>query len=177
MNRRCNTSYSPDFNAPILDQSRHLGMGTSGGDRQLVPGNPCRSAAEGGRLFRPPVQPSGGSQTPLLDRAASTSGSNDCLRLSRFYQPRKCRFHLGFSLGWTLAHEDSSRTSLDVSDQKIPRDDGRGYISLACRAFRNDKPWSHAASDGPRRRTPAQASNQVHLVRPRYYRWGGDSDR
>ena len=26
-------SYSPDFNAPILDQSRHLGMGTSGGDR------------------------------------------------------------------------------------------------------------------------------------------------
>ena len=44
-------SYSPDFDAPILDQSRHLGLGTSGGDRQPVPGYPCRGAGAGGRLF------------------------------------------------------------------------------------------------------------------------------
>ena len=46
-------SYSPDFNAPILDQSRHLGLGAPGGDRQSLSGHSvCRGAREGRRLFR-----------------------------------------------------------------------------------------------------------------------------
>ena len=80
-------SYSPDCNAPIFDRSRHLGLGTSGGDRQPVPGHPYRGARAGRRLFRPPVQPSGGSQTPLPDRAASTSRRNDWPRPSQHSPP------------------------------------------------------------------------------------------
>ncbi len=45
-------SYSPDFNAPIIDQSHHLGLGASGGNRRCVPGNPCRSTGSGGQLLR-----------------------------------------------------------------------------------------------------------------------------
>ena len=92
-------SYSPDFNAPILDQSRHLGLGASGGDCQPVPGHPCRSSGEDGGLFRPPAQPSGGSQAPLPDRAASTSGRINGQQPNRLAVPCKCRFHLGFGLG------------------------------------------------------------------------------
>ena len=48
-------SYSPDFNA----DEAIWALGPSGGDRQPVPGYPCRSAREGGRLFRSRV-PGGG---------------------------------------------------------------------------------------------------------------------
>ena len=77
----------------------YLGLGAPGGDCQPVPGHSCRSAREGGRLFHQLGRPTGGSQTALPDRTANTSGSNDWPRPSRFYRPRKCRFHLGFSLG------------------------------------------------------------------------------
>ena len=65
-------SYSPDFNAPIFDQSRHLGLGTSRGDRQCVPGNPCRRAGASGQLLRRFALPSGRSQA-LLPKCAPGS--------------------------------------------------------------------------------------------------------
>ena len=39
-------SYSPDFNAPILDQSRHLGLGAPGADRQSLSGTRCAAVQE-----------------------------------------------------------------------------------------------------------------------------------
>ena len=92
-------SYSPDFNAPILDQSRRLGMGASGSNRQPVPGNPCRSAGEGGRLFHRSDPPTGRSQTPLPNRAASKSRRISWRHPSQPSPPRKCSFHPGFGLG------------------------------------------------------------------------------
>ena len=50
-------SYSPDFNAPIFDQSRHLGLGAPGGNRQSVPGNPYRRKGKSGQLLRRPGPP------------------------------------------------------------------------------------------------------------------------
>ena len=38
--------YSPAFNAPIFDQSRHLGLGERRGHRQSVPGDPAGGAQE-----------------------------------------------------------------------------------------------------------------------------------
>ena len=92
-------SYSPDFNAPIFDQSRHLGLGTPRGNCQPVPGHPCCGARKGGRLFRPPVQPPGRNQAPLPYGVTSTSGRTDQQHPSRISRPGKCRFHLGLSLG------------------------------------------------------------------------------
>ena len=86
-------SYSPDCNADEAIGAGHVRMRPP-----TVPGHPCRSAGDGGRLFRPPVQPSGGSQAPLPDRAASTSGTTDWQLSSRHSPPCKCRFHLGFGL-------------------------------------------------------------------------------
>ena len=87
-------SYSPDCNA---DEA------IWGWARQDATANRClgtRAAVQvdGGRLFRPPVQPSGGSQAALPDRAASTSGTTDWQLSSRHSPPCKCRFHLGFGL-------------------------------------------------------------------------------
>ena len=88
----------PSYSPGLQRRRGHLGLGTRGGNRQPVPGNQGRSAGEGGRLFHQLGRPTGRSQTALPDRIASTSGRNDRLRPSRFYRPRKCRFHLGFSL-------------------------------------------------------------------------------
>ena len=64
-------SYRPDFNAPIFDQSRHLGLGASGSNGQLVPGHQGCGPRKGGRLFRRSDPPTRRSQTPLPNRAAS----------------------------------------------------------------------------------------------------------
>ena len=82
-------SYSPDCSAPILAQSHHMGLGAPGGDYQPVPGYSCRSAGESGRLLRPPVQPSGGSETALPKRATNTSGTTDWQLSSRHPPPCK----------------------------------------------------------------------------------------
>ena len=65
----------------------------------LQPGHSYRSAGESGRLLRPSVHPSGGSQAPLPNRAASTSGRINGQQPNRLAAPCNCRFHLGFSLG------------------------------------------------------------------------------
>ncbi|MCY4416354.1 MAG: IS630 family transposase [Chloroflexi bacterium] len=88
-------SYSPDFNAPILDQSGHLRLGPSGGDCQPVLGHTYRGAGQGGRLFHPPAQPTRSSQTPLPYRTASTSGRTDRQRAGETLLSRvnhSCRF-------------------------------------------------------------------------------------
>ncbi len=91
-------SYRPDFNAPIFDQSRHLGLGTPGSNRQPVPGNPCRGTGKGGRLFHRSDPPTGGSQTPLPNRAASKSRRINWRHPSQPSPPCKCSFHPGFGL-------------------------------------------------------------------------------
>ncbi len=93
------SSYRPDFNAPILDQSRHLGLDTSGGNRQPVPGNPCRRAGESGRLFHRFSPPSGRNQAPLPNRPSGSCCRTDRQRPRQWFRPSKCRFHFGFSLG------------------------------------------------------------------------------
>ena len=61
-------SYRPDFNAPIFDQSRHLGLGASGSNGQLVPGHQGCGPRIRGRLFRRSDPPTRRSQTPLPNR-------------------------------------------------------------------------------------------------------------
>ena len=87
-------SYSPDFNADEViwgwarqEATANLCLGTRAAVQEKV-----------GGLFRPPVQPSGGSQAPLPDRAASTSGRINGPQPNRLAAPCNCRFHLGFSL-------------------------------------------------------------------------------
>ena len=92
-------SYSPDFNAPIFDQSRHLGLGASGGNRQCVPGNPCRGTGKGRRLFHPSGPPSGGSQAALSDHPSGSRRTTHRPPPRRSYHHGECRFHSGFSLG------------------------------------------------------------------------------
>ena len=91
-------SYSPDFNAPIFDQSRHLGLGASGGNRQCVPGNPCRGTGKGRRLFHPSGPPSGGSQAALSDHPSGSRRTTHRPPPRRSYHHGECRFHSGFSL-------------------------------------------------------------------------------
>ena len=103
-------NYSPDFNAPIFDQSRHLGLGASGGNRQCVPGNRCRSTGKGPRLFRPSGPPPARSQATMSHHPSGSRRRTDRQHPSRSSQPRKCRFHLGFSL---------------TGQRKCPSDEGR----------------------------------------------------
>ncbi len=58
-------SYSPDFNASIFDQSRYLGLGAPGGNRQPLSGDPCRSTRKGRRLFHPSGPPPARSQATM----------------------------------------------------------------------------------------------------------------
>ena len=95
-------SYSPDFKAPILDQSRHLGLGMSGGDHQPVPGYPCRSPGNGRRLLHRPGPPTRRSQAAMPDRPSGLRSRTDSHRLSRFSPSHQCRSHFGFSLGSRL---------------------------------------------------------------------------
>ena len=92
-------SYSPDFNAPIFDQSRYLGLGAPRGNRQCVPGNPCRSTGKGRRLFHPSGPPPARSQATMSHHPSGSCRRTGRQRPSRSSRPRKCRFHLGLGLG------------------------------------------------------------------------------
>ena len=87
-------SYSPDCNAPILDRSRHLGLGASGSNGQLAPGHQGCGPRKGGRLLRQSDPRTRRSQTPLPNRAASKSRRIDWRHPSQSSPPCKCRFHL-----------------------------------------------------------------------------------
>ena len=94
----------PALGEPAQLQSRlqprrgHLGLGTSGSNRQPLRGHPCRSAGKGGRLFHRSDPPTGSSQTPLPNRAESKSRRINWRHPSQLSPLCECSFHLG----WTL---------------------------------------------------------------------------
>ena len=67
----------------------------------------------------------------LPDRTASTSGSNDWPRPSRFYRPRECSFHLGFSLGW---HDPATRRHILTYDDQLARADSEYAARISAEA-------------------------------------------
>ena len=80
----------------------HLGLGSSGGNGQSVPGNPCRSAGGSRRLLRRSGPPPGRSQATMSHGASGSRCGTDRHRPCQCFQPSKCRFHFGFSLGATV---------------------------------------------------------------------------
>ena len=91
--------YSPDCNAPIFNQSRHLGLGERRGHRQSVPGDPGGSTGTGRELPGWSGQPEGRGETALPDGAA-IKGRDAFARLPARSTPSgKCTSHLGFGLG------------------------------------------------------------------------------
>ena len=93
---------SAQLQSGLQSRRGHLGLGESGSNRQPVPGNPCRSPGESGRLFHRSDPATRSSQTPLPNRAASKSRRINWPHPSQPSPPCKCRFHLGFGLAYEV---------------------------------------------------------------------------